>query len=295
MLVMLPQSASFAVRSAEEWRRAVFTRRVAKASLGFACVALAPLQVWAQGDLRGFVRGAVSAAPIESASLVLDGIANTQSQSDGHYGFEHVARGTHVVTVRAVGYRERVDTILVDSSAVQTLHDFQLDRIVVLDSVLTTAAARKYISPGLQGFEERRATGFGRFITDSILRREENEPLVNILKTHVTGLRTIRVHGEDYAVTTHSQVDPSRPGSTATFKAFDGLIYPDECYVSVYVDGTLRYDKGLSSRREPPPALGGFFVTDLGAIEYYAGSAAMPPQFQSKSGCGALVIWTRER
>jgi Carboxypeptidase regulatory-like domain len=276
-------------------------RIVSAGCLGLAVVALAPRATVAQSTLSGFVRSALSSAPIDGATLLLDGEGTARSQSDGRYRFDGVARGTHVVTVRAVGYKERVDTILVDASAAETRHDFRLDRIAALDSVVTTAAQRKYISPGLKGFEERRAAGFGHFVTDSVFRREESEALSSILETHVTGMRIIHYEGEDYAVTTHHEINNSTVssrgrGATAAsrFTGLDGRAYPDECYVTIFVDGTLRYDKAMQ-RKAPPIALGSFVISDLGGIEYYAGSSGMPMQFQSKSACGSLVIWTRER
>ncbi len=275
-----------------------FARRAAAVFLSFASIAT-PRAAWSQGALSGAVRSVASAAPIEHASLVLDGKENTQSQADGRYRFERVDRGRHVVSVHIVGYRERVDTILVDSSA-ETRHDFQLERIANLDSVVSTAPERKYISAGLQGFEERRAQGFGHFITDSILRLEDGQSLASILKGHMTGLRIIPWQGDDYVVTTHAVINHSvisgrgRAEAATTFTATDGRRYPDECYVTVFVDGTLRYDKKMS-QLEPPLSLGSLFVSELGGVEYYAGSATVPMQFQSKSGCGSLVIWTRER
>ena len=222
-IVALSSGVSLCVGSATGRRWMALARPVATASLGLACLAATPRRIWSQGILSGTVRAGIAAAPIAGANLVLDGTTSTQSQSDGHYRFEHVARGTHLVTVRAVGYKERVDTVSVDSTAVQTLHDFALERIAVLDSVITTARERKYVSPGLQGFEERRAAGFGHFITDSILRREENEPLVNILKTHVTGLRTIRVYGDDYAVATHAEGAGAGAVRSGRWQFGDGL------------------------------------------------------------------------
>ena len=274
----------------------MYSRLGSKVAL--ACALLAPCKIWSQTSLSGYVRRSVSNAPIDDASLVLDGAVSTRSGSDGHYVFERVTRGTHVVSVRAVGYKEIADTMLIDSSATQTLRDFRLERIAVLDSVISTAAERKYISPALQGFEERRKTGFGHFVTDSILRREESEPMADILKAHVTGLRVIHYKGEDYAVATHATTNHSaisdRGPGAGMITASDGQRYPDECYVTVYVDGTRRYDKA-EALRAPPPALGSFFTTDLGGVEFYSGSATLPPQFQSKGGCGALLLWTRER
>ena len=42
----------------------------------------------------------------------------------------------------------------------------------------------------------------------------------------------------------------------------------------------------------PPPNLDDFSVSTLAGVEYYAGGAALPPQFKS-SGCGTLLLWTR--
>jgi hypothetical protein len=65
------------------------------------------------------------------------------------------------------------------------------------------------------------------------------------------------------------------------------------CYATIYFDGVLRYDMGITPG-SPPPELGDFLVTELAGIEYYPGEATAPPGYRH-SGCGLLLLWTRER
>ena len=44
------------------------------------------------------------------------------------------------------------------------------------------------------------------------------------------------------------------------------------------------------------PDMGGFQINDYAAVEYYAGGATVPLQYnQTGGGCGVLVLWTREK
>ena len=48
--------------------------------------------------------------------------------------------------------------------------------------------------------------------------------------------------------------------------------------------------------RDYPIDLSQFQVSDLAAVEYYPDNATMPAQFsRTSAGCGALMLWTRER
>jgi len=70
------------------------------------------------------------------------------------------------------------------------------------------------------------------------------------------------------------------------------------CWVTLYLDGAKIYDASMTERDSTyrPPDMGRMDGTDLGGIEYYAGGATMPPQFNATgSNCGTLLLWSRER
>jgi hypothetical protein len=71
------------------------------------------------------------------------------------------------------------------------------------------------------------------------------------------------------------------------------------CYATVYVDGALYYTKATDApgvRTSGPPDMRRLDANDYAGIEFYPGGATIPPQYNgTDSGCGVLLLWTRER
>jgi outer membrane cobalamin receptor len=62
------------------------------------------------------------------------------------------------------------------------------------------------------------------------------------------------------------------------------------CRPDVFIDGVRTNPAGRGT-----PALGDMEVNDFAAIEYY-GIGQVPAQYnQIGAGCGAILLWTRER
>jgi hypothetical protein len=204
----------------------------------------------------------------------------TRTNFAGEYHLGGIAPGRYLAIATAAGYRSVGDSVTVAEGG-ENFHDFVLARTaIVLDSVVSKATApRAYISPGLNGFEERRRSGTGGyFITDSIIRREEDRPLADIIRMHVPGANVLPLGTRTY-------LSASR---------INGGCFPD-----VYLDGVP-----LVKLPDPQPKyskivavdLGQFPPTQLGAIEFYPGGATLPIELNhTASGCGALLLWTREK
>ena len=133
------------------------------------------------------------------------------------------------------------------------------------------AAGATIMSPGLAGFENRRASGRGGFfIADAQLRREGNRTLASILTTQIPGLAL-----------SHGALVSSGPRR--------------DCYVSVFVDGALLFRAQMAARGVAPPDLSNMSATRFGGVEFYAKQAATPAAMRiDDDGCGALWIWTRD-
>ena len=88
-------------------------------------------------------------------------------------------------------------------------------------------------------------------------------------------------------------VHPGAGGKPSTCHA-TGI---QDCYVAIYVDGTLYYRAQMADDGIPPPDLShAFNVSDFTGAEFYAGGAAVPAGMHSDDdGCGSLWLWTRER
>lgn len=209
-----------------------------------------------------------SGLPLEGVEVgdVLNGTKSLTSKT-GTVSLFFLPDGSTLVRVRKLGYQAQ--TFMVTTSPKDTMPiTVVLERLTELPAVVTTDSGPHYINANLRGFEERRHQAFGYFITGAQLREEENSKLFDILSRHIPGLRLQRVPG-----------------------GIQALVSGRQCYVPIYVDG-MPMDPGTShfDMRDLET------VSNFGAIEYYAGPATIPPQFNiTGKGCGALLIWTRER
>lgn len=214
---------------------------------------------------------------------------STKTNYRGEFKFERLPAGVVSVVIRRVGFALRNDTVtLADGARID--REFILEAAATqLDSVVTTAAAeRKYISPALNEFEERRRQGFGYFITDDVLRKEEQRDMLNIITGHVPGLTRIRVPPNINYLGSARKCAPGPAFINCTGKSY--------CPVTLYVDGVRIFDAMNQQAPSDIPNLSNFRPNEYAAVEFYAGSATTPPRFNTtNSGCGILLLWTRER
>jgi hypothetical protein len=262
------------------------TARRAATLLVAASVAATPPALLAQSSsLEGSVstdslgKHSMPGAEISIPALNL----STRTNFAGEYHLGGIAPGRYLAIATAAGYRSVGDSVTIEAGG-PGFHDFVLARpAIVLDSVVSKAPApRQYISPGLNGFEERRLSGKGGyFITDSIMRREEDRPLEDIIGMHVPGVIIQRVGG------THAFLASGRGPKGMSSAA---------CYPDVYLDGVFLAPLGVPGASAKAVDLRQFPPTDLAAAEFYPGGATLPVQFNhTASGCGALALWTREK
>jgi hypothetical protein len=180
----------------------------------------------------------------------------------GTVSLAFLPEGETMIRIRKVGYTAK--TMLVVISPIDTLpYTILLERSAqVLPTVVTKdSSVRKWRSPGLQAFEERRRAGFGQFLTDSILRRYDSGPLTSAIR---------RLSG----------VAVNCRGSVCMAISQRAL-----CAVKIYQDGIAISDRNLEQMQ----------TFNYSGVEYY-NTASIPPQYnQTGNACGVLLLWTRER
>jgi len=207
---------------------------------------------------------------------------SARTDSAGLYGFDGLALGHYTVTVRALGYQPKTDTLSI-TNADGAVHDFIMPVLAQpLDTIVSTSANRGPLSPAMRGFEERRKAGFGHFIGEDALRKNDHEKLTDIAR-RLPGAKLVR--------------SGSQTNLASTRKSGPSAMSSRPCYSSVYVDGIEIYNQAAIGRARggvfPPPNLDDFNISDIGAIEFYGGDATAPPGFR-QTGCGLLLIWSRE-
>lgn len=201
--------------------------------------------------------------PVEGAEVSdLFGKLTAITSASGAVSLAFLPEGETMIRIRKVGYAAK--TMVVAISPIDTVPlTILLERSAqVLPTVVTKdSSVRKWRSPGLQEFEQRRRLGFGQFITDSVLRRYDSGTLTNAIRR----LAGVAVNCRGSICVAVSQ--------------------RARCAVKVYQDGFPIGERNLEN----------FQTYNYSGVEYY-NTATIPPQYnQTGNSCGVLLLWTRER
>ena len=246
----------------------------------------------ASAVFRGRVIQQGDSTPVANADVWLPSLdRHASTDSAGAFRFDGLPAGLQLVQIRRVGLDAQRDTIAL-SAEHENVRTYALaEQSTKLDTVRTMAGAQKYLSPMLRGFEERRLSGQGgHFISDSVLRKNENMTAANLIASRIPGLtqQFIILQGKGVIralVSTRKQCKGL---------ALQGCGGKPNCFVAIYLDGVLRYSTKLGI--DPPDLSKEYDISSLAGIEYYAGAAAAPIAMHSDDdGCGSLWLWTRER
>ena len=257
--------------------------------LAIALVLATPIVAMAQ-RISGTVRAAGTSAPLSDAIVtVLDSVnaAIAQGRTDqlGKYDIPLMPDGRRIRTTH-IGYRPAV--LNIPSGTGDVIMDVVMEVGRELDTVVTKAPEERYQVPRLQDFERRRKNNVGgRFIAEDDLRKLERVSMPSILRSRLPGLRIMQCRGQHFASST------SAPGHQQEACPPRG---PRGCWVAVYVDGLMIFDRLQPNARENPPDVGQFFAMNLSGIEYYSNASSTPLQFKTlQNNCGTLLFWTRGR
>jgi hypothetical protein len=263
----------------------------------FTLVALLPMALYGQtGSLVGSVASDSLGHPIAGADIRLPALGVTRAANyAGEFRFDGLPPGRVVVAIRSIGFRALQDTIIIVGGRVVQREYVLLKQVVALDSVRITANSERHISPLLRGFEERKRAGFGHFIDEDVLRKNDDHTLTDLLTTRIPGVVVNRAGRSAYLASSRAITNSASGQAFAKPQRSNG---PKGCWVTIYLDGVLYFDPANIVGDPPPlpPDLNSLDVSQYAGIEYYAGGASMPAEFsRTSNGCGLLLLWTRER
>jgi hypothetical protein len=268
-------------------------------SFGISIVTLVVPGALCAQVLAGVVREDSTGRPMGGVEVTLEGKSNrAQTDSAGRYAFG-APGGVQIVIFRAPGYRPvrmrvsmKSDTVQADASLVRASQATHLDPVHV-------NAPGRVATAGRDGFEERRAQGFGKFIDSVAMRARESRRLSDVLR-ELSGVKLIEYREPPSPAISIRAVSPTSPmpQSYDIERPVVGVIHvpgSPPCFVSVFFNGTTIY---RSERRtaigQPPDFSRDFSVSSLESVEYYRSASPVPPQFGgSNADCGALVLWSR--
>ena len=227
----------------------------------------APLRPWraGHGRLSGTVVTASEGRPLAGAQVRIRDGPQARVNGMGEWTLIGAPGGTRMLEVRAVGYYpERRAVDLVDGAA--PILTGLTTMKAMLDTVRISASR---VRNNVTGFEERRRSSFGRYVTPEDIARRQ--PIVTSdLFRNVPGVRVERTERGDSYFTVRG-------------------IFAERCAPAIYIDGqnmsVLSVDD-IDNWIHPDEVAG---------IEVYAAGTA-PARFQpGLSGCGSIVIWTKMR
>jgi hypothetical protein len=234
------------------------------------------------GDLLsqsgGTVTGTVTAVnnmPVPEARVRVVGTdLATVTRLDGGFEVAEVPAGRHRLEVIMLGYAPT--TMVIEIAAGVTQRVSLVLEPLSLTPVTVTADAGFF--PGMQGFEERRARGTGRYFTRKDIDMIQPRQVTDLLR-RVPGMQVESGPGAFSGGTTTARTGRNAGGSGA-----------HACPMTYYMNGSP-----FPVANDVPINL---FVApdDVAAIEVYTGSSQIPPEFNSSlhnSSCGVVAIWTR--
>jgi hypothetical protein len=207
-----------------------------------------------------------SGAPIEGALIAIAELDSTVSTGPGgQVRLTDVAEKQLRLRLRAIGHAPTSAVIALPGA--QRTVDTTLPMAVMaqrLDSIVVTEAAVP-VRGKMEGFEQRRKEGFGRFLTLEDLE----DPLRGKLDLQLRKLGRVRLMPIGYGGYAAAALKPNEMG--------------DVCYMTIYVDGV------------PIPApvdLRHIQIKTLQGVEVYHSQAELPPQYTGPA-CGVILLWTK--
>lgn len=247
----------------------------------------------AQAVLAGTVREDGTGRPLPGVQVLLEGSKRQgESGADGKYLLGDLPAGARVVLFRAVGFRPlRVRVTLLKGDT--TVSDALMVREGVrLDSIVVTGTQPRPRGVGSrEGFEERRALGFGRFMDSTEIRRADNARMSDLLSR----LGVYMVNYTEQTGGANFRGPPQLRAANSRFASIENGEQP--CWMGVMLDGITIY-KGMTSGAEsafPPPDFRKEFpAATIERIEVYRSASEVPIEFGgSGARCGMIVLWTR--
>ena len=216
--------------------------------------------------------------PLEGVDVVvLTTNATATTSNSGAVSLALLDSGTTLLQLRKVGYASRIVPVITSSADTTPITLVLKPLSQTLPAVVTRAAS---VTPKFADFERRRASGGGgHFITQDVL--DKNPQLLTAeIMMRIPGLVIVGTPQSGIVGNTRGQ--QSLMG-TRTFKGF--------CLAAVIVDGAMVYS---GAQGDAPFSVNSYRPDEIAGIEYYAGGASMPAEYNAtRTTCGLVVIWTR--
>jgi hypothetical protein len=238
-------------------------------TIGFLLVALLESAALQAQSIRGTVVDAATRTPIAGTIIQIRSDRGNQprqttADTAGVFLMDLPAGGLYTVSATHIGYvPQRGDTVRIGDAETVGLR-IQLDRNVV---PLRPVVVTERVSHMPDGFEQRRSTGFGRFLTRTEIEARHGSQTTDILRGLPGLVLTPQRRGRGQ-------------GTVLQMRGTGGL-----CQPAVWIDGIQLSDGGQSLDQILNP-------NSLEAVEVYNSNAGAPVQYRTGS-CGVVLFWTK--
>jgi len=236
-----------------------------------------PACVLAQAAIRGRVVADSSGQPLGGAEVLLSGRKRPiVADAGGSFQLGDLAPGAYQLLVRQVGFRPETRAIQLNGPDTVAIL-IRLQRAAVRLDSLVVEGRPTSLSVGLQGMDERRLRGIGKFITTAELRDLDGRRTLPEL------LRSMGVNFERDWQT--GRLLPVGPRGATQMKV-------QSCQMQVVLDWApldISPKRGMDIESIP--------ISRLGGIEIYKGISETPLIFErgESAACGVIVLWTRDQ
>ena len=171
-----------------------------------------------------------------------------------------------MLEARAVGFQPRRVAVDVVGDEI-SMADVSLEAVAPVVDTVRVRSDR--LSAQMAGFEQRRKLGFGHFFDESFLDKRNARTIADVLR---------QAPGVSINPGSNNRDQVTMRGTSGSGK----------CVPALFVDGVNTH------------AVDGIIdnvvnQADVRAIEVYTGTGSTPIEFQTRNGCGSVVIWTGAR
>lgn len=225
------------------------------------------------GRLLGSIYLAEDDSPLADVTVRVRGTELlATSDSLGWFGIEGVPAGEHLLTVSYLNLVSDIaGSVAVAVTEGETVWlNIELEITVVPVPELVVQIERADNVGKMAGYDERRASGFGSFITREDIARAQPSRLSQLFYA-IPGVRVVPPPDADILGT---RLVSARAGGI-------------NCYMQLFLDGIRQPLEGFNIDLLPPE--------DIEGIEVYVGASRTPAIFSFRGApCGAVVLWTRD-
>lgn len=243
------------------------------------------------GTLTGIVKDADSGEPITDATVLLSDLGQTAITNVlGRFTFPSLPPGETPLRVNRLGYGEATGPVEIEIGKTTEVEVSLSVEAIRMDPITVTAVRRRIVLPGLEDFERRYNSGWGKFVLE-----EEIQARAPTKLTQVLWEAGVDVDGDG------KRVRIRRTGC-APLVYVDGVKLthasrgggpPSRAMIRAPKNNPFPNPEGSPSE-EAAAALNLVHPSDVIAVEVYRGPAETPGQYiDSNSRCGVILVWTR--